>query len=80
TNAVMSFKAERWHPDPTIPMRIACAVDDWMTPIALSEELHSILPSASFKRFETGGHYLPRTFPNELADDVTKWTAKVSTF
>lgn len=77
TDAILSFNAAQWEPDATVPMRIACATDDLMTPITLSEELHAMQPNSSLKRFAAGGHYLPRSFQKELADDVMSWVSSV---
>ena len=51
-------------------MRIACAEDDRMTPVALSEAMASFVPHASTRRFERGGHYVPRSCAAEVADDI----------
>lgn len=78
TEAALAFQARDWQPDPGIPMRITCASDDWMTPIALSKNLSALHPQASTKWFETGGHYFPRSRAPELAADIADWLTKIA--
>lgn len=74
--AVLSFDAHRYRPKTNIPMRIACAVDDWMTPVSLSENLNNMHPTASFKSFDIGGHYMPKTRAHDLASDFADWNIR----
>ncbi len=73
TDAVLSFDAHIFNPQKDLPMRIACAADDWMTPIELSENLKAMNDHASFKKFDIGGHYLPKTKFNDLVKDFEDW-------
>ncbi len=48
------------------PTLIACARDDHLTPIFFSEEIARLIPHASVHWFETGGHAISQTLPDEF--------------
>lgn len=77
TAAVLAFNAHAFQPAIDVPMRIACAADDWMTPIALSENLLKMNRHASFRKFDIGGHYLPKSQAIHLQQDFQSWLGDV---
>lgn len=76
-NAVLEFDAAKWCDGITAPTHIMCAEDDWMTPIALSENLSRMLPAAIFTRLQSGGHYCPRSRPIQVAAKINNWISRI---
>lgn len=52
---------------------IICAKDDHLTPAFYSEEIARYIPHASVHFFETGGHAISQTLPNEFNNYVIKY-------
>ena len=46
-----------------MPVQVACAADDILTPIAFSEDFCARIPGAALVRWPTGGHAASRTVP-----------------
>lgn len=59
------------------PTLIACARDDHLTPAFYSEEIAKLIPHAHLHFFETGGHAISQTLPDEFNRCVISYLQEV---
>lgn len=65
-DAVLNFDSKKWEDGVSCPTLVVGAKDDFMTPYYFSEELSKSIPHSQLCALETGGHYFPRTRPEQM--------------
>ena len=76
--AILAFDARPLAPDIACPVLIATAADDQLMPPWFGAELAALIPGAVHRALDGGGHMLPETRGEELAEAVTDFLGPVA--
>jgi aminoacrylate hydrolase len=72
-DAICSYGPGETLRDIRCPTLVTCAKDDHLTPLFYSEEIARLIPHADTYYFETGGHAVSQTMPEEFDQVVLTW-------
>ena len=76
--AILAFDARSLAPSLTCPTLVVTAADDQLMPAWFGEELAALIPGAVHRALSGGGHMLPETRDEALANAVVDFLAAVA--
>jgi len=55
------------------PLLIVCGANDRITPLAISEEMHALVPGSTLVVIPDCGHLAPMEKPDEVSAAMRRW-------